>query len=246
MLMASNSSAGIIDVQVITAQEGGIGPFEFLAIITLNQNAPPWTIASFTGLTNYTALNGQTLPVLPPSRGPLYGIFPGPTQMVVFVHSPIYGPAADTGMVTGNAGPILMRDTTGTVYSDNGTLYPSWDAKGVNLLCSTGQWTEVAHISAKSAAVGARPVVSVLLGEIAPTLERPWIVLDVTSPDPASTPRSKSVYSDRYALAQNGEAAESDCILTKFDYGLQTVADELLDWGIFATTDDERKEEAQK
>jgi hypothetical protein len=166
--------------------------------------------------------------------------------MVVFVHSPIYGPAADTGMVTGNAGPILMRDTTGTVYSDNGTLYPSWDAKGVNLLCSTGQWTEVAHISAKSAAVGARPVVSVLLGEIAPTLERPWIVLDVTSPDPASTPRSKSVYSDRYALAQNGEAAESDCILTKFDYGLQTVADELLDWGIFATTDDERKEEAQK
>lgn len=141
---------------------------------------------------------------------------------------------------------IYMRDTTGTVWTDNGNAYPSWDAKGVNLLCATGQWTEVAHISAKSTAVGARPVVSVLLGEIAPSTERPWNVLEVTSPDPPQTPRSKSVYSDRYALAQNGVADTGDCILTKFDYGTQAVGDELLDWGIFATTEDERKEEAQK
>jgi hypothetical protein len=144
------------------------------------------------------------------------------------------------------SGPINMRDTTGTVWTDLGTAYPSWDAKGVNLLCATGQWTEVAHISAKSMAVGARPAVSVLLGEINPSTERPWNLLEVTSSDPPSTPRSKSVFSDRYALAQNGVADEGDCILTKFDYGLQAYGDELLDWGIFATTEDERKEEAQK
>jgi hypothetical protein len=146
----------------------------------------------------------------------------------------------------GFSGPILKRDTTGTVWADNGTTYPAWDAKGVNLLCSTGQWAEVAHISAKSTAVGARPIVSVLLGEIAPSTQRPWNVLQVTSPDPPDTPRSVSVFSDRYALAQNGVADTGDCILTKFDYGAQAYADELLDWGIYATTDDERKEEVQK
>lgn len=145
-----------------------------------------------------------------------------------------------------SSGPVLKRDTTGAVYGDNGTTYSAWDAKGVNLLCSTGQWTEVAHISAKSAAVGARPIVSVLLGEIAPSVQRPWNVLDVTSPDPPDTPRSVSVYSDRYGLAQNGMADTGDCILTKFDYGSQAVADELLDWGIYASTEDERKEAAEK
>jgi hypothetical protein len=143
------------------------------------------------------------------------------------------------------SGPILMRDVTGAVWGDNGTSYPSWDAKGVNLLCSTGQTAEVAHISAKSAAVGARPIVSVLMGEIAPSLKRPWNLLAVTSTDPPDTRPSVSIYSDRYALAQNGVPDTGDCLLTKFDYGTQAVGDELLDWGIFASTDDERKEEAQ-
>jgi hypothetical protein len=46
--------------------------------------------------------------------------------------------------------------------------YPAWDVKGVNLLNPTGEITEVAHIGTKSLAVGARPKVSVLLGEINP------------------------------------------------------------------------------
>jgi hypothetical protein len=141
-----------------------------------------------------------------------------------------------------------MRDTTGTVWGDGSgnTAFDAWDAKGVNLLCSTGQWTEVAHISAKSTAVGARPVVSVILNEIEalPAQGRPWNVLEITGQDPARGQRSKSVFSDRYALAQNGVDDLGDCILTKFDYGSQTVGDELLDWGIFASTDEERKEEA--
>ena len=152
------------------------------------------------------------------------------------------------GPPAGTPGPILMRDTTGTAWSDNGVAYDAYDTKGVNLLCSTGQWTEVAHISAKSAAVGARPIVSVLLNEIAPvpTEGRSWDILRVTGPDPVRGRTSKSVYADRYDLAQNGIEDLGDCILTKFDYGTQAVADELLDWGIYASTEEERKEEAQK
>jgi hypothetical protein len=147
-----------------------------------------------------------------------------------------------------SGGPILQRETTATgfSYADNGTAYSSFDVKGVNLLCTTGQFSEVAHISAKSAAVGARPTVSVLMGEIAPSTQRPWDVLTKTSNDPADTPKSQSVFSDRYSLAQNGAAYQGDCIMTKFDYGTQAVQDELLDWGIYGSVEDERKESAER
>jgi hypothetical protein len=155
---------------------------------------------------------------------------PGVTQLLI-------GPAAP--------GPILCRDDSGTEWSDNGTAYPSWDAKGVNILCSTGQWAEVVHISTKSAAVGARPVVSVLLNEIAPSQERPYHKLKLSdkSNDPSRTPRSKSAYSDRYVLKESGANTLGDCLLTKFDYGSQAVGDELLDWGIFARVHEDREEE---
>lgn len=157
---------------------------------------------------------------------------PGVTQLLI-------GPPA------GTPGPILCRDDSGTVWDDNTTKYPSWDDKGVTLLCSTGQWAETVHISAKSKAVGARPTVSVLLGEIEPSQSRPFrpLKLDDKSNDPARTPRSKSVYSDRYVLKQSGINTLGDSLLTRFDYGTQAEPDELLDWGIYAREHDERQEE---
>jgi hypothetical protein len=157
---------------------------------------------------------------------------PGVTQLLI-------GPPAAT------PGPILCRDDSGEVYSDNGVGYPSFDVKGVNQLCSTGQYAETVHISTKSMAVGARPVVSVLLGEIEPSLKRPYrpLTLDDKSNDPARSPKSESVYSDRYVLKQSGINTLSDSLLTMFDYGTQTVADELLDWGIYAREHDEREEQ---
>ena len=137
-----------------------------------------------------------------------------------------------------------MRDTTGTIFTDGGTPYPGWDVKGVILLCTTGQWTEVAWISTKSAAVGARPTISTLLGEIAPTATKFWNQLGPPKKDPANTPASKSVYSDRYETAINGANETSDSIMVKFDYGTQAYGDELMDWGIFASTEEERKEQA--
>lgn len=156
------------------------------------------------------------------------------------VHNVLIAPA--------ESGPILMRDTTGQVFTDNGVPYDAWDAKGVTLLCSTGQFAEVAHISTKSAAVGERPVVSVLFNEIQPSPERPYSVLQLgqKSNDPPRNRRSVSVYSDRYVLAQNGMETTGDCLLTRFDYGTQDQPDELLDWNIFATVMDEREEAAAK
>lgn len=155
------------------------------------------------------------------------------------VHQLLIGPPV------GTPGPILTRDGTGTVFADNGTAYPAWDAKGVILLCTTGEWVEVAHISAKSMPVGARPAVSTLMGEIQATANHTWngLKLDDKSNDPPETPKSESVFSDRYPLAQNGIANTGDCISVKFDYGSQAVADELLDWGIFATVMNEREEQ---
>lgn len=127
-------------------------------------------------------------------------------------------------------------------------FYPSWDAKGVTELCTTGQWAEVAHISTKSKAVGKRPVVSVLFNEIEPSAERPYSILQLgeKSNDPPRNRRSLSAYSDRYVLAQNGMEMTGDCLLTMFDYGAQNEPDELYDWGIFATVHDEREEAAAK
>ena len=154
------------------------------------------------------------------------------------VYTLLIGPAS--------SGAILARDQTGTVWNDNGTAFPAWDVKGVILLCTTGQWTEVAHISAKSAAVGARPLISTLLGEIAPTTRRPFNPVLQRHDDPINTPKSESVFSDRYVLLGDGKNTTGDCIMVKFDYQSQAVADELLDWGIFASIEEERKEQAAR
>jgi hypothetical protein len=140
-------------------------------------------------------------------------------------------------------GPILMRDVAQTAWADNGNAYPAWDTKGVIPLCSTGAVSEVAWIAAKSAAVGSRPVVSVLMGEIAATANTPWTVLQPTAPDPADQPPSQTVYSDRYSGQQGAAVMKSDSILLKFDYGSQAAADELLEFAIYGAKEEERKQQ---
>ena len=140
-------------------------------------------------------------------------------------------------------GPILMRDVAQTTWTDNGTAFPAWDAKGVIPLCSTGSVSEVAWIATKSAALGARPVVSVLMGEIAATANTPWTVLQPTAPDPADQPASQTVYSDRYTAQQGAAVMKSDSVLVKFDYGSQAAADELLEFAIYGAKEEERKQQ---
>lgn len=152
------------------------------------------------------------------------------------------------GPPSGTPGPILTRDQSGTVFADNGTPYAaSWNAKGVNLLCGTGETVEVAHVSTKCVAVGARPTISVLFGEIQPSSQRPYTVLTKPQNDPPDTPKSVSYFSDRYVVLDgNGRNSTGDCVLVKFDFGTQVVGDGLLDWGIFARSIPERQEQADK
>jgi hypothetical protein len=211
-----------------------------------------WNIAS-SGDTNMFVADGSVgwfsmNMINPPEQGILWNPRAAITGGTSAVQSIEVSPGVQRlliGPANGATGPILMRDPTGTQFSDNGPGYPAWDAKGVILLCATGQWAEVAHISTKSAALGARPKISTLMGEIQPTPNHPWTRLNLTdkSNDPPETPKSESVFSDRYLMAENGVPYTGDCITVKFDYGSQTVGDELLDWGIFASLMNERDEQ---
>lgn len=136
--------------------------------------------------------------------------------------------------------PILERDKTGTVWEDNTTAYPAWDVKGVTLLCSTGQVSEVAWIATKSTAAGSRPEIGYLMNEIKPTNQNPFIILQPTNQDPAILPPSETAYCDAYNCQQNGAIPRGDCISLKFDYGSQDYGDELLDFQIYGSKDEFR------
>jgi hypothetical protein len=164
------------------------------------------------------------------------------------VHNLLIAPA------TGTTGPILMRDTTGAVWTDvvagTPTAYPAWDAKGVTKLCTTGQWATIKHVSAKSVNTGGpRPSVGLLFNEIRPSATRPYLVLAPKgiSNDPPRNLPSLSVYSDRYRT-KDGQPMETtgDCVLVKFDYGVQAFGDELLDWELYGKVTQEDEEQAAK
>lgn len=140
-----------------------------------------------------------------------------------------------------SSGPILFRDPT--TNADNGTSYPSWDVKGNIVLCQSGEVAEIAHIALKSTAVGARPVVSILLGEITATASQPFEPLSITSADPPTLPKSTTIYSDRYTALQNGVCPKCDHFQLKVDYGTQNYPDELLMFSVYGAKHAERKQQ---
>lgn len=156
---------------------------------------------------------------------------PGLTQLLI-------GPPS-------GGGPILFRDST--VFTDwSGgapTTYPAWDVKGSIMLCESGEVAEIAHIALKSKAVGGRPVVSILLGEIAPTQNAPFDVLSITSTDPPDLPPSNTLYSDRYVAMQNGVCPKCDNFQLKIDYGSQAFGDELYMFSVYGAKYAERKQQ---
>lgn len=145
-------------------------------------------------------------------------------------------------------GQIRMRDTTGAVWGDveatagSSTVasFPAWDVKGVTLLCSTGEVSDLAWIATKSTATGARPTVAYLMNEIAPTAGRPFQILQPTNQDPANLQPSITAFSDVYNCLQGGTVPKGDCVSLKFDYGSQQFGDELLDFQIYGKKDEFR------
>ena len=121
--------------------------------------------------------------------------------------------------------------------------YPSYDVKGNIVLCQSGEVAEVAHIGVKSMAVGTRPAVGLLLGEIAPTLAVPFDWLEITSADPPDLPPSQTVYSDRYTALQNGVTPKCDNFQLCLDYGTQNSPDETLMFSVYGAKHAERKQQ---
>jgi hypothetical protein len=154
------------------------------------------------------------------------------------VYRLLIAPASGTG-------PILQRDTT--VFTDwvagAAQPYPAYDVKGNIVLCLSGQVAEIAHIGLKSKAVGSRPKVWLLLGELTATQNVPWDQLAITSTDPPDLPPSVTMFSDRYTALQNGVAPKCDNFQLKVDYGSQNAGDELLMYSIYGAKHSERKQQ---
>ena len=144
-----------------------------------------------------------------------------------------------------SSGPILFRDPTVNADWTAGAYqpFPAWDVKGNIVLCQSGQVAEIAHIGLKSAAVGARPLVGLLLGEISATQHTPFDQLSITSSDPPDLPPSETLYSDRYTALQNGVCPKCDNFQMKVDYGVQNVPDELIMFSIYGAKHAERKQQ---
>jgi len=151
-------------------------------------------------------------------------------------------------------GPILMRDTTQTVWTDLpgglATGYPSWVVKGSVTLCESGEVAEIEHVACKSLAVGSRPAVSLLLDEIwaGVTVGRRttgWKTMTLFDKhqDPPNLEESLTVFSDRYQALQSGEGVLCENFQIKFDYGTQAVGDKLLKFSIYGAKRGERKQQ---
>lgn len=144
-------------------------------------------------------------------------------------------------------GPILFRDSSVNADWVGGLgayqSYPSYDVKGNIVLCQSGEIAEIAHIGLKSTAQGARPVVGLLLGELAPTQDTPFDWLDITSTDPPILPKSETMYSDRYVAEQNGVCPKCDNFQLAIDYGTQNFPDEMLLFSIYGAKHSERKQQ---
>lgn len=157
---------------------------------------------------------------------------PGITQLLI-------------GPPTATPGPILFRDSSVNADWSGGAYvaYPSYDVKGNIVLCQSGEVAEIAHIGLKSTAVGARPAVGLLLGEIAATETVPFDWLSVTSNDPPDLEPSQTLYSDRYTALQNGECPKCDNFQLAVDYGTQNEPDELLMFSVYGAKHAERKQQ---
>lgn len=63
--------------------------------------------------------------------------------------------------------PVLVRDSTYTTFSDNGSAYPSYFIFGSIILANPGQFAEVGFVTCEFQKVGTSPILSVMMDEIA-------------------------------------------------------------------------------
>lgn len=212
---------------LLSSVQGILNPngSETLAVTCASMPFVAGQTVDFGGLTNASWLNRQTATISSINGTTFY------SQAGSWVDNPAtpefpYGPTSDTGGVGLNYQP-----------------YPSWDVKGNIVLCQSGQVAEIAHIGLKSMAVGARPIVSLLLGEVSPTQQTPFDPLEITSTDPPDLPPPETMYSDRYSALQNGVCPKCDNFQLRVDYGSQNAPDELLMYEVYGAKHAERRQQ---
>jgi hypothetical protein len=139
-------------------------------------------------------------------------------------------------------GPILKRDYG--VYSDNGSAYNSFAVLGSMVLAQPGQLAEVESFTTDSVAIGTPISLAVQLDEIqripygqTGTYFEP---LTLYTPDPTQLSPSLSVYAQRFYLSQTQQPAVCRHLQIQFDWGTDTVRNELLSTTLFGSFSQEK------
>jgi hypothetical protein len=134
-------------------------------------------------------------------------------------------------------GPILQRDSTFTTFSDNGNAYDAWAAFGNIVFAHHGQMAGLIHVGADFNGIGTIPSLSVLLDEI---LNQPNTPAWVSVPNPVNDPTfrnsaaaSATLYQERYWMIETQEPVYCRVGLFKFDFGMDTVKNEMFCFTVF-------------
>ena len=146
------------------------------------------------------------------------------------------------------SGPILKRDYS--VYSDNGSAYNAFGVLGSVVLAQPGQFAEVESFTTDAQARGSLITLAVQLDEILDipypnggTLFEPLTSLDAFGnniPDPTQLVAPTSLYAQRFYLSQTQEAAWCRHLQIQFNFGTDTVKNELLALSIFGGWEQEK------
>jgi hypothetical protein len=100
---------------------------------------------------------------------------------------------------TGDNLPVLVRDSTYTTFTDNGTAYAANFTIGSIVLAQPGQAAIMRFISVYSKRIGTSPLVSVLLGEISGTFES---ISAYVVADPPYLAPSNTIFNNRHYFKQ--------------------------------------------
>lgn len=146
------------------------------------------------------------------------------------VHKLLIGPTS---------GNILQRDLT--VFADNGVSYPANAMVGSAVLAQPGQVAVVDHITTQAVRVGTPVSIGVLVDEALPYYTGPIDILEDWVSDPPNLKESKSLYKQRFYLAETEEEAavmlslQIQIIFNPYD----TVQNELLTLTVFGAYNQE-------
>jgi len=155
---------------------------------------------------------------------------PGINQLLI-------GPAA------GTTGPILVRDSS--TNQDDGTDFGApYATIGGLVLAGAGEVAEIAFVTLDSVKVGTAPTIAMLFGEIAATVNAPFVsYLEQTADPPLVKRTPQSVYAQRFEMLQGKVTPKCRYLQMKVQWTAENAASELLAHAIYGAKKSERKQQ---